>query len=187
MEEIWKNVYGFENIYQVSNLGNVKALERDINYGNRICHRKERLLSKHFNTDGYYTVKLKDNKNHAVHRLVAEAFISGDFSLEVDHIDGDRTNNNVNNLRWVTHYENLLHTYELGNGHMSNRIYDKNYNSKPVTISNEQEIKTFDSLKKCAEFIKEHFKLSAKVSSIYDSLRKHNISKKPYYNYYINY
>lgn len=62
MKEVWKDVIGFEGIYKVSNYGRVKSLERDIDYGNRICHRKERLLKQHRSTDGYLMVKLKDNK-----------------------------------------------------------------------------------------------------------------------------
>lgn len=184
---IWKDVVGFEGIYKVSNTGEIKSLERDVDYGNRICHRKERILSKHFSSDGYYMVKLLDNKNHNVHRLVAEAFLGIHDGLEIDHIDGVRTNNNIENLRFVTHYENLLHTYELGNGHMLNRIYSNNYNSKKIIIRNMIEELSFGSIKECAEWIKENYLPNTKVSSIYDSLRKHNISGMPYCGYYITY
>lgn len=185
----WKDVVGFEGIYQVSNDGEVKALERDVDYGNRICHRKERILSKHFSTDGYYMVKLLDNKNHSVHRLVAMAFIGipNNDDMEVDHINAIRTDNSVDNLRWVSHYENLTHTYELGNGHMSNRNYSDNYNSKQISIFNEEYNKIFGSIKECAEWFKNNFRKNTKLSSIYDSIRKHNINRTPYCGYYIKY
>lgn len=185
--EIWKDVVGFEGIYKVSNLGEVKALERDVDYGNRICHRKERLLSKHFNSDKYYTVKLLDNKNHPVHRLVAEAFLGKHEGLEVDHIDGCRTNNNINNLRFITHYENLLHTYELGHGHMSNRRYGDNYNAKKVHIYNDNEDLYFNSILECSEWIQKNVLKDINIKSIYYSICRCNKIKKPYCGYNIEY
>lgn len=186
-KEIWKDVVGFEGIYKVSNLGEVKALERDVDYSNRICHRKEHILSKHFNSDGYYMVKLLDNKSRSVHSLVARAFLGINDNLEIDHIDGIRTNNNINNLRFVTHHTNLIHTYELGNGHMLNKTYGDNYNSKKIKIKNNTNELNFKSIKECAEWFNLKFLPKTKISSIYDSIRKHNINKKPYCGYYIEY
>ena len=102
MEE-WKDIPAYQGKYQVSNLGNVKSL----NY-NRTG--KEKILKPVKGGDNYLHVYLCKNgkqKNIKIHRLVAEAFIPKTDGKEfVDHIDGDRQNNNVNNLRWCTQAEN---------------------------------------------------------------------------------
>lgn len=186
--EIWKNVVGFEGIYQVSNLGNVKVLENDVDYGNRICHRRERILKQHNSSDGYPMVKLKDNRNHNVHRLVAEAFLGVEQNMEVDHINAIRTDNRIENLRWVTHSENIKHTYEMGNGYLGGS-YSNNHNAKPVTIQhiNSGDEICFGTIKECAEWFKSNLLKDTKIKSIYDSLRKHNINHKPYMGFKINY
>lgn len=94
MEEIWKQV-PFDDRYAVSNKGNVKSFV----YG------KERLLNPVLH-QGYPFIRIK-KKMYFVHRLVALVFIpTDDTTLHIDHIDGDKTNNNVSNLRWCTQKEN---------------------------------------------------------------------------------
>ncbi len=104
--EIWKNVNGYEGLYQVSNLGNVKSL------GNNFS-RKERLLKLSTQSKGYLTVVLQKNairKMVLVHRLVAEHFIGNTESKpQINHINGDKTYNSIENLEWVSHRENLDH------------------------------------------------------------------------------
>lgn len=110
MKEIWKDIQGYEGLYQVSNLGNVKSL----NWNH--CNQ-QKLLSLDFNgteTKGrYYKVTLFKNhkrKGHLVHRLVAEAFIPNPKNKpQVNHIDGNKINNCVSNLEWVTEKENVNH------------------------------------------------------------------------------
>ena len=98
--EIWKNVKDYENLYQVSNLGNVK--------------RNNKILKPHLNAKGYCRVTLcKDGirTKFTIHRLVAEQFIPNpDDKPCIDHINTDRTDNRVENLRWVTHLENNNNT-----------------------------------------------------------------------------
>ena len=111
MTEIWKDIEGFEGIYQISNMGRVKSLERDyINQG-RVCRRKEHILKsdKALKNRAMVTLYNGDIKaRKLVHRLVAEAFIPNpENKPEVDHIDTDMWNNNVDNLRWVTRIENI--------------------------------------------------------------------------------
>ena len=114
MNEIWKDIYFFENgieydfrgLYQVSNYGNIKSLGN----GNS-NNSKERILKAGKGKSGYKSVVLCKNskqKNFLIHRLVAFVFLSESYfeGAEIDHINTDRTNNHVNNLRWCTSKEN---------------------------------------------------------------------------------
>lgn len=134
--EIWKDIKGYEGYYQVSNTGKVKALERTIKIGNVNITRTEKMKSQLLNPDGYYTVKLsKDGKDVriGVHRLVAMAFIpNNDLTLEVNHKDFNRTNNNVENLEWVTHAENVKYSNNAGR-HVSLKGKDNpNYGNRKL-------------------------------------------------------
>lgn len=105
MEE-WKDINGYEGIYQISSYGRVKSIDRVLSNGKK---RKSKFLYIH-KINGYPTVSLcKDYKqrNYKIHRLVAQAFIPNPENKPcVDHIDTDRENNVVSNLRWVTYQEN---------------------------------------------------------------------------------
>ena len=106
MEEVWKDIPGYEGLYQVSNYGNVRSL----NY-NRTGQIKE--LKQCFK-NGYCFIPLR-RKNYYVHRLVAEAFLENlENKSEVNHIDGDKYNNHVSNLEWCTRSENEKHKHRIG-------------------------------------------------------------------------
>lgn len=104
MEEIWKDITGYEGLYQVSNLGRVKSLVRK-------GRKKEKLLSLCSNTHGYIMVILSKNNiksTHIAHILVANAFIPNPNNLPfVMHINDIRNDNNVNNLKWGTRQDNM--------------------------------------------------------------------------------
>lgn len=107
MEEIWKDIKGYEGLYQVSNLGRVKSLERLAKSNNnnyRIV--KEKFLKKYEDKDGYIKVSLNKNaksKAYAVHRLIAESFISNPNNYPcINHKDENKQNNNLENLEWCT-------------------------------------------------------------------------------------
>lgn len=104
MNEIWKDINGYDGLYQVSNLGRVKSL----NYNHT---RKEKIRKLHVVAWGYLQVTLCKNgecKNPLVHQLVAEAFLPNPKNLpEVNHKDENKSNNCVDNLEWVTHKENI--------------------------------------------------------------------------------
>lgn len=113
MTEVWLDIQDYEGFYQVSNLGRVKSLPRNGTTKN------ERILKSN-NVGGYYQVCLqkKGIKSYKkVHRLVAETFIENPLNKkEVNHIDGNKHNNNLINLEWCSTSENQLHScYKLGN------------------------------------------------------------------------
>ena len=118
MQEIWKEIKDYPN-YQISNLGRIKALKFYSNIHKRYYDR-ELLLKEKKNSHGYKFISLGcgkrgTRKNIAIHRLVAEAFIPNPNNLpEVNHIDGNKLNNNIDNLEWCTRSENMLHAYKLG-------------------------------------------------------------------------
>ena len=109
--EIWKDILGYEGLYQVSDCGQVKSCERSVAHGlkgNQVV--KEKILKPILDAYGYHLVNLyKDGKmkRFKVHRLVASAFIKGDNSLTVNHIDECKTNNHVSNLEYLTREDNL--------------------------------------------------------------------------------
>lgn len=111
MEEIWKDIPGYEGLYQVSNLGRVKSMEREVFSANYIRHMPESIKKPQRHSNGNYRsiILSKGGKKttRLLHRIVAEAFIPNpENKPEIDHIDGNPTNNRVDNLRWVFRKEN---------------------------------------------------------------------------------
>lgn len=110
-EEAWKPVVGYEGKYEISNHGKIRSL----NYHSTGLTRE---LKKRLDRYGYPCILLscgKSRKHHTIHRLVAEAFIPNpENKSEVNHIDGDKQNNHVSNLEWVTMKENQRHAWAHG-------------------------------------------------------------------------
>ena len=101
----WKPIKDYENLYMVSNTGLVKRT-RFINGKHNFA--QERLLKPIINKDGYVFVRLCKNgkvSNKRIHKLVANAFL-GESNLQIDHLDGNKCNNNLSNLEYVTPKEN---------------------------------------------------------------------------------
>lgn len=122
MEEIWKDIEGYENLYQISNMGRVRSLR----YG------KSKILKNNVNKGGYCTVRLIKNQTYKtfyVHRLVATHFIPNpDNKPHIDHINTIRIDCAVSNLRWVTNKENHNNSLSKYNHSKSNSRSDcENY------------------------------------------------------------
>lgn len=112
--EFWKDIVGFEGLYEISNYGNVKSCKRYVNFrfGKRLVFEKLLRLGK--DKDGYLMAILCQDgikKTVKIHRLVANAFIDKiDGKNIVNHIDSNKSNNILSNLEWVSSLENICHS-----------------------------------------------------------------------------
>ena len=106
MQEIWKDIEGYEGCYQVSNLGRVKSLDRNVKGNKSNYIRTGKILSPKTHRNGYLVVGLctdRKIKMYYIHRLVAQAFLPNlDRLPQVNHKDENKTNNNVENLEWCS-------------------------------------------------------------------------------------
>lgn len=106
IKELWKPIEGYEGLYSVSTLGRIKSY-----------HKDGLVLKPRLKANGYLQVVLQNGKpkHVSIHRLVARAFIPNPEELSyVNHIDGDKTNNNIDNLEWCTASQNMLHAMHTG-------------------------------------------------------------------------
>lgn len=153
MKEIWKDIKGYEGLYQISNLGkvkNIKRLQYDINKKVFVYIEKEKMLKPSKNKKGYLQVvlqKKKKRKSQKVHRLVAEAFISNPNNLPiVNHKDENKQNNCVDNLEWC------------------NNKYNCNYGSRNTKLAkkvnqytkNNIFVKTYESMSEASKLLNIH-------------------------------
>jgi hypothetical protein len=132
--EIWKDIPNYEDYYQVSNLSRVRSLTRYVNAPQNGGTRqlKSQILKQAYNTAGYLMVGLSKkgkNKPHRVHRLLATAFIPNpENKPTINHINGIKDDNRLENIEWHTYSENNIHAIQTG-------LRDYKKISKPVKIS----------------------------------------------------
>lgn len=149
MKEIWKDIKDYEGLYQISNFGRVKSLPRKTNN-----QHSKGLIMKQKSVFGYSKIQLRKNKKYKwffVHRLVAMAFLNNyNENLQVNHKNGIKNDNNVNNLEMVTASENQLHSYRVlkNTPSMKNRFGKDHVRSVKVNQydKNNTFIKTWNSI-----------------------------------------
>ncbi|MRN08005.1 endonuclease [Staphylococcus capitis] len=174
-KEIWKAIKGYEEFYEVSNLGRVRSLDRLTNNPMGTFIRKGKILKPNINRGGYKFVLLTDEnkkqKNKKVHRLVALNFIDNPLSKPfVNHIDGNKLNNEVDNLEWCTPKENTSHAIEKG---LFTPTVQKGSNRKVVGMfdMNDNLVKVFDRTKDAARYVGSDNKTIIKICNGYRSYK----------------
>ena len=148
MNEIWKPILEYKDYYEISSIGNIRSIERTIILKNGFQRKlKSKVLKTFINENGYSIITVRINNVHhnfKIHRLVAIAFIDNpENKLTVNHKDGNKQNNNVLNLEWATHSENIKHAYK----HKLN--------------SSENQYKPVSQYSKTGKFIHTHKSISA--------------------------
>lgn len=176
IEEKWVPVKGYEGLYKVSSLGKIVAEERLVELfgGNATINKLEKQLKTKKHYSGYRLVCLckgGKRKYTTVHRVVAENLLPNPLKKsQVNHKDGDKSNNAVCNLEWVTSSENLKHAFAAGlKKPRKEKMGDKN-KAKPVYVfENGSMVKMFDNISSSARHFNKPFRLFSKYFIKYGS------------------
>lgn len=162
--EMWKNIEGYEGLYEVSTNGEVRRM-RYIGKNRDSKYKKPKILKQKTTKKGYKQLTLcKDGekKSFQVHRLVAETFLKKDECRDqVNHMDGCKANNNLSNLEWMTQGENIKHSYDKGfrqpTKHWEGKRGSEHPQSKQVVVLDKGNkfIKMFESILQCRDWLRE--------------------------------
>ncbi len=164
-KEIWIDVQFYEGFYQVSNHGRVKGLKRILHSRSRNGNEytkeaKEKILKDRVDTKGYFYVSLSDArkhppKNYRIHRLLANAFIQNPNNYnEINHKNGVRTDNRMENLEWCTRSENILHSRRVLGSRGGKCVGENNHSSRKIICENNGE--SYISINEAASILNLH-------------------------------
>lgn len=168
MNEVWKDIKDYPG-YQVSNLGRIRTHNKVTSSRRfKLCHWKDRVIVQKISKDRNHRVDLWNENGHKtflVHRIVAEAFLGEAAGMTVNHIDGNRDNNTIDNLEWLSLADNIRHGFRTG-------LYTS---QKPVRLKHpEGNFDDFPSrasasrfLGRSAEYISHHIETDGIVYNIY--------------------
>lgn len=148
-EEVWKDIKGYEGLYKISTLGRIKKMEGKVHYKDgRVRRYREQLRKVRIGKAGYPAVTLTKNKKkktHTIHSLLAEAFIPKvDGKDRINHINGIKSDNSLENLEWCTQKENMTHARDTG----LLTTYGENTHSSKLTEADVLEIRDLFENKK---------------------------------------
>lgn len=160
MKEIWKNISNYNDKYQISNYGRIKSVDSVYMIPNQYkkMHKhiyRGKILKTSIDNNGYANIRLRKNgktKCFLIHRLVAKAFIPNPNNYPViNHINGNKLDNKVENLEWCTQSHNVKEAYKLGLQKTSHNVFQKGHIPHNITKINQYDlqgnyIKTYNSI-----------------------------------------
>lgn len=185
--EIWKDVVGYEDYYKVSNLGRIYSKRQVVvNKDGSVNKNKPPMIMKTVrDSKGYLKITFNLpaiglKKTYKVHRIVAEAFIPNPNNLpQINHIDGIKDNNNIENLEWISNLDNRRHNDTIG-------ITPENMRSIPVVMVDSKtglDIKIFHSIHEAGTYLFEEKGLGKNVKNVRENIRRALKTNGTSYNY----
>lgn len=178
---MWKDIKDFENFYQINDKGEIRSKDRYIHFKHKDKFYKGAIKRQQIGTNGYKIVKLyKDDKKRytfSVHRLVAEAFLEKPSYAEcVNHKNGNKLDNRVENLEWCTYSHNNKEAFRLG---LRKPSWEKTIEQKKIKVvmfDDENIIAIKDCSRDMAKYLIENYKTNGNIDTIARSIR--NVCKQ---------
>lgn len=147
--EMWKDIPGYEGLYQASSLGRIRSVTRMVNGRGDIPKPLNGKILKQNSSGRYNRIELGRGHYESVHRIIAITFVPNPNNYpEVNHIDGNKKNNSPNNLEWCNRSQNQIHAYRTG----LQKPYSIGTKGKPIVVLDIEghELNRFNRIKDCA-------------------------------------